>query len=105
MNGRRASRGATAFALVRPHVRGITGPIAVTQAGIAILVVLPTTVLLGFSFPAASALLADRPDETATEAGGLIALNTVDRSRGPSSCRSRSCRWSGRRGPCCCSRP
>jgi len=104
--------GATAFALVRPHVRDITGLIAVTQAGVAILsvaglvlliehppvlplvadqvdrmlgilarhtilVVLPTTVLLGFSFPAASALLADRPDETATETGGLIALNTV----------------------------
>lgn len=104
--------GATAFALVRPHVRDITGLIAITQAAVAILsvaglvlliehppvlplvadqvdtmlgilarhtilVVLPTTVLLGFSFPAASALLADRPGETATETGGLIALNTV----------------------------
>jgi len=46
-------------------------------AGSAILVVLPVTIVLGLSFPAASALLADDARHAGRESGSLIAVNTV----------------------------
>ncbi len=46
-------------------------------AGAAIVVVLPVTVVLGLSFPAASALLADDARHAGSESGSLIAVNTV----------------------------
>ena len=46
-------------------------------AGSAILVVLPVTVVMGLSFPAASALLADDARHAGRESGSLIAVNTV----------------------------
>jgi len=39
-------------------------------------VVLPTTIVMGLAFPAASALLADRSGRVATAAGQLLAANT-----------------------------
>jgi len=42
-----------------------------------ILVVLPTTFVMGLSFPASSSLLADDPDRIATYAGRLLASNTA----------------------------
>lgn len=50
-------------------MRAIAGPIA--------LVVLPATMVLGFTFPAASGLLESNPDRTATSAGRLLAANTL----------------------------
>ena len=46
-------------------------------AGSAILVVLPVTVVMGLSFPAASALLADDARHAGRESGSLIAVNTI----------------------------
>jgi spermidine synthase len=46
-------------------------------AGSAILVVLPVTVVMGLSFPAASALVADDARHAGRESGSLIAVNTV----------------------------
>ena len=43
----------------------------------AFLVVFPVTVVLGLSFPAASALLADDAQHAGAESGSLIAVNTV----------------------------
>jgi spermidine synthase len=43
----------------------------------AFLVVLPTTFVMGFMFPASSALLGDDPRRIATSAGGLLAANTL----------------------------
>ncbi len=46
-------------------------------AGSAILVVLPVTIVLGLSFPAASALLADDARHAGRESGSLLAVNTI----------------------------
>ena len=46
-------------------------------AGSVLLVVLPTTFVMGFMFPASSALLGDDPRRIATSAGGLLAANTL----------------------------
>jgi spermidine synthase len=45
--------------------------------GSAIVVVLPVTVVLGLSFPAASALLSDDARHAGSESGSLVAVNTV----------------------------
>jgi spermidine synthase len=45
--------------------------------GSVLLVVLPVTVVMGLSFPAASALLADDARHAGRESGSLIAVNTV----------------------------
>ena len=45
--------------------------------GSVLLVVLPTTFVMGFMFPASSALLGDDPRRIATSAGGLLAANTL----------------------------
>ena len=45
--------------------------------GSAVLVVLPVTIVLGSSFPAASALLADDARHAGAESGSLVAVNTV----------------------------
>ena len=45
--------------------------------GSVFLVVLPTTFVMGFMFPASSALLGDDPRRIATSAGGLLAANTL----------------------------
>jgi spermidine synthase len=42
-----------------------------------LLVVLPTTFVMGFMFPASSALLGDDPKKVATSAGTLLASNTL----------------------------
>ena len=42
-----------------------------------LVVVLPTTFALGFSFPAASALIGGRSDEVGTKSGALLAINTL----------------------------
>jgi spermidine synthase len=42
-----------------------------------LLVVLPTTFVMGFTFPASSALLGDDPQRIATSAGSLLATNTL----------------------------
>jgi spermidine synthase len=42
-----------------------------------VLVVLPTTFVMGFTFPASSALLGDDPDRVASSAGSLLASNTL----------------------------
>jgi len=42
-----------------------------------ILVVLPTTFVMGFTFPASSALLGDDPQRVASSAGSLLASNTL----------------------------
>ena len=41
-----------------------------------LLVVLPTTIVMGFTFPASSALLGDDPQRVASSAGSLLASNT-----------------------------
>jgi spermidine synthase len=43
----------------------------------AILVVLPVTIVLGLSFPASSALLADDARHAGSESGSLVAVNTI----------------------------
>ncbi|MFL5726645.1 MAG: fused MFS/spermidine synthase [Chloroflexota bacterium] len=45
--------------------------------GPVLLVVLPTTIVMGFTFPASSALLADDPARIASNAGRLLAANTL----------------------------
>jgi spermidine synthase len=45
--------------------------------GPVLLVVLPTTIVMGFTFPASSALLGDAPDQVASNAGRLLAANTI----------------------------
>src|SRR5207245_10103440 len=42
-----------------------------------LLVVLPATIVMGFAFPTASALLSDDDGLVATSAGRLLAVNTV----------------------------
>jgi spermidine synthase len=64
---------------VRPEVLDPGDPLATLQAlaGAALLVVFPVTVVLGLSFPAASALLADDAGHAGAESGSLVAVNTV----------------------------
>jgi spermidine synthase len=50
---------------------------AMAIAGPVLLVVLPTTIVMGFTFPASSALLADDPSQVASSAGKLLAANTI----------------------------
>ena len=45
--------------------------------GPVLLVVLPTTIVMGFTFPASSALLDDDPARVASSAGKLLAANTL----------------------------
>jgi spermidine synthase len=54
---------------VLESVQAIVGPV--------FLVVLPTTVVLGFTFPASSALASDDPGRVASSAGQLLAANTL----------------------------
>ena len=65
--------------LVRPENLDPGKPLATLQALLAstILVVLPVTIVLGMSFPAASALLADDARHAGSESGSLLAVNTV----------------------------
>jgi spermidine synthase len=65
--------------VVRPETLNPSEPLATLRAltGAALLVVLPVTVVLGLSFPAASALLADDARHAGSESGSLIAVNTV----------------------------
>ena len=65
--------------VVRPEALDPGEPLATLQAlvGAAVLVVLPVTIVLGVSFPAASALLADDARHAGSESGSLIAVNTV----------------------------
>ncbi len=65
--------------VVRPESL-VPGPSLATLRALfrnSILVVLPVTVVLGLSFPAASALLADDPRHAGSESGSLLAVNTV----------------------------
>jgi spermidine synthase len=50
---------------------------ALAIVGPVLLVVLPTTIVMGFTFPASSALLADDPSRVASSAGKLLAANTL----------------------------
>ena len=50
---------------------------AMAIVGPVLLVVLPTTIVMGFTFPASSALLADDPARVASSAGKLLAANTL----------------------------
>ena len=65
--------------LVRPENLDPGKPLATLQALLVstILVVLPVTIVLGMSFPAASALLADDARHAGSESGSLLAVNTV----------------------------
>jgi spermidine synthase len=64
---------------VRPETLDPGDPLATLQALAvsAFLVVFPVTVVLGLSFPAASALLADDARHAGAESGSLVAVNTV----------------------------
>jgi spermidine synthase len=64
---------------VRPEALNPGDPLATLQALAfsAFLVVFPVTVVLGLSFPAASALLADDARHAGAESGSLVAVNTV----------------------------
>jgi spermidine synthase len=46
-------------------------------AGPVLMVVLPTTIVMGFTFPASSALVADDAGRVASNAGRLLAANTI----------------------------
>ena len=50
---------------------------AMAIVGPVLLVVLPTTIVMGFTFPASSALLDDDPARVASSAGRLLAANTL----------------------------
>jgi len=65
--------------VVRPEVLNPGDPLATLRslAGAALVVVLPVTVVLGLSFPAASALLADDARHAGSESGSLVAVNTI----------------------------
>lgn len=65
--------------VVRPEALDPSEPLATLQAlfGAAVLVVLPVTIVLGLTFPAASALLADDAGRAGRESGSLLAVNTV----------------------------
>jgi spermidine synthase len=64
---------------VRPETLDPGDPLATLQALAvsAFLVVFPVTIVLGLSFPAASALLADDARHAGAESGSLVAVNTV----------------------------
>ena len=65
--------------VLRPEALDPSQPLATLQAlfGAAIVVVLPVTIVLGLTFPAASVLLADEAQRAGAESGSLIAVNTV----------------------------
>ena len=65
--------------VVRPEALTPGASVATLRAliGSAILVVLPVTIVLGLSFPAASALLSDDARHAGSESGSLVAVNTV----------------------------
>ncbi len=65
--------------VVRPEALNPGDALATLRVltGDAILVVLPVTIVLGLSFPAASALLADDARHAGRESGSLVAVNTV----------------------------
>ena len=65
--------------VVRPEGLDPGDPIAniVVLAITSLVVVLPVTVILGLSFPAASALLQDDGQHAGSESGRLLAVNTV----------------------------
>jgi spermidine synthase len=65
--------------VVRPETLDPGEPLATLQAllGSALIVVLPVTIVLGVSFPAASTLLADDERQAGRESGSLVAINTV----------------------------
>lgn len=48
-----------------------------TLLGVAFIVVVPATTVMGIAFPAASALLRDRRSNAGTESGSLLAVNTT----------------------------
>jgi spermidine synthase len=50
---------------------------AMAIVGPVFVVVLPTTIVMGFTFPASSALAADDPGRVASSAGQLLAANTI----------------------------
>lgn len=62
-----------------PSAFGITdGLVSLRAVALPIvLVVLPATLVMGFTFPASSALLGSDPERTATSAGRLLAANTL----------------------------
>ena len=64
---------------VRPEALAPGSSLATLQslAIAAVVVVLPVTVVMGLSFPAASALLADDAQHAGAESGTLVAVNTV----------------------------
>ncbi len=65
--------------VVRPEALNPGDAFATLRAltGSAVLVVLPVTIVMGLSFPAASALLADDARHAGRESGSLVAVNTV----------------------------
>ena len=65
--------------VVRPEALAPNEPLATLQALLeaTVIVVLPVTVVLGITFPAASALLADDARHAGSESGSLLAVNTV----------------------------
>ncbi len=65
--------------IARPGQLDPTQVLASAQAifGPILLVVLPATLVMGFTFPASSALLGDDPDRMASNAGRLLAANTL----------------------------
>jgi spermidine synthase len=65
--------------VVRPEALTPGASLATLQALLqsTVLVVLPVTVVLGLSFPAASALLSDDARHAGSESGSLVAVNTI----------------------------
>ena len=65
--------------VVRPEALDPMAPLSTIRAlvGAAIIVVLPVTIVLGMTFPAASALLEDDARHAGSESGSLLAVNTV----------------------------
>ena len=71
--------GGLVLVIGNPSAFGITASLVSLRA-IAwpiVLVVLPATLVMGFTFPASSALLGSDPGRTATSAGRLLAANTL----------------------------
>jgi spermidine synthase len=65
--------------IARPDIVDTSNPASVLSSlfGTALLVVLTTTIILGLSFPAASAMLADDPTRSGRSTGTFLAVNTV----------------------------
>ena len=65
--------------VVQPELLEPSEPLSTIRAlvGAAIVVVLPVTIVLGVTFPAASALLVDDARHAGSESGSLLAVNTV----------------------------